>query len=144
MSRYFLLKTEPSVYSFETLKKQKKTNWDHVRNYQARNVLNECAKGDYALIYHSNDEKAVVGIAEVTERAYPDPDPEHKGDWVQIDLKYSRAFKEKVPLSTIKATPALHYLPLIKQSRLSCMEISPKEFETLLKMGGVWDDFQKA
>ena len=144
MSRYFLLKTEPGVYSFETLKKEKKTNWDHVRNYQARNVLNECAKGDYALIYHSNEEKAVVGIAEVTKTAYPDPDPEHKGDWVQIDLKYSRAFKESIPLSVIKTTAALKNVPLIKQSRLSCMEISAKEFETFLKMGGVWADFQKA
>jgi predicted RNA-binding protein with PUA-like domain len=144
MSRYFLLKTEPGVYSFETLKKEKKTNWDHVRNFQARNTLKECAKGDYALIYHSNEQKAVVGIAEVTKDAYPDPDPEMKGDWVQIDLKYRLALKEPVTLATIKTTAALKNIPLIKQSRLSCMEISPKEFETLLKMGGVWADFQKA
>jgi predicted RNA-binding protein with PUA-like domain len=141
MSRYFLLKSEPSVYSFDTLAKEKKTNWDHVRNFQARNVLKTCEKGDYALIYHSNDEKAVVGIAQVTKEAYPDVDPEMKGNWVQIDLKYVKKFKVPVTLATLKTTAALKNLPLIKQSRLSCMEIQAKEFETLLRMGEVWADF---
>jgi predicted RNA-binding protein with PUA-like domain len=144
MSRYFLLKTEPGTYSFETLAKEKKTNWNGVRNFQARNVLRECSKGDYALIYHSGDDKAVVGIAEVSKDAYPDLDPKKPGEWVQVDLKFKKTFKETVPLSVIKTTPALKNVPLIKQSRLSCMEVTAKEFETFLKMGGVWADFQKS
>jgi predicted RNA-binding protein with PUA-like domain len=84
-----------------------------------------------------------VGLTEVTKTAYPDPDPEKKGDWVQIDLKYKIGFKVSVPLADIKASAALKNLPMIKQSQLSCMELSAKEFETLMKMGGVWADFQK-
>jgi predicted RNA-binding protein with PUA-like domain len=143
MSRNFLLKTEPGTYSFETLAKEKKTNWNGVRNFQARNVLKECAKGDYALIYHSGDEKSVVGLAIISKDAYPDIDPKKPGDWVQVDLKYALKFKEPVTLATIKSTPALKALPLIKQSRLSCMEVTQKDFESLLKMGGAWADFQR-
>ena len=143
MGHYFLLKTEPGTYSFETLAQEKKTNWDHVRNFQARNILRECEKGDYALIYHSGNEISVVGLAQVYQENYPDPDPKKAGDWVQIDLKFVKSFKTPVPLATIKATPGLKNLPLIKQSRLSCMRVADKEFEILLKLGGIWTDFQK-
>ena len=143
MANYWLLKSEPSVYSIDQLKKDKKTNWDHVRNYQARNVLNACKKGDLALIYHSNDERSVVGIAKVLKEAYPDLDPEHKGDWVQIDVGFLLKLNTPIPLSTLKTHASLKNLPLIKQSRLSCMPIQTKEFETILKLGESWDDFQK-
>ncbi len=135
MPHYFLLKSEPHVYPITALKKDKSTNWDHVRNYQARNVLRSCKKGDLALIYHSGDDKAVVGIAQVIKEAYPDLDPEKAGDWVQVDLKFVKQFKTPVRLATIKKTQALKNLPLIKQSRLSCMEIGAKEYEILLEMG---------
>ena len=143
MASHFLLKSEPSVYPIDQLKKDKKTNWDHVRNYQARNVLNACKKGDLALIYHSNDERAVVGVAKVVKEAYPDLDPEMKGDWVQIDVGFVLKLKTPVTLATLKSTASLKELPLIKQSRLSCMAIKAKEFETILKLGDSWDDFQK-
>ena len=143
MASYFLLKSEPGVYPIDQLKKDKKTNWDHVRNYQARNVLNACKKGDLALIYHSNDERSVVGVAKVVKEAYPDLDPEMKGDWVQIDVGFVLKLKTPVTLATLKSTASLKNLPLIKQSRLSCMAIQAKEFETILKLGDSWDDFQK-
>jgi predicted RNA-binding protein with PUA-like domain len=143
MANYWLLKSEPSVYSIDQLKKDRKTNWDLVRNYQARNVLRDCKKGDMALIYHSNDERAVVGIAEVVREAYPDPDPEQKGDWVQIDVKFLMKLRSSVPLSTLKSHPKLKTLPLIKQSRLSCMPIHPDEFQTILSLGESWEDFLK-
>ncbi len=134
-AQYWLFKSEPETYSFAQLLKDKKTNWDHVRNFQARNFLRQAAKGDLALIYYSGDEKAVVGVAEVVREAYPDPDPEQKGDWVQIDLKPVEPLASPVTLKEIKATAALATLPLIKQSRLSCMPITASHYETLLKLG---------
>jgi predicted RNA-binding protein with PUA-like domain len=134
-SSYWLFKSEPETYSFAQLQKDGKTNWDHVRNFQARNFLRQVAKGDLALIYHSGDDKAVVGLAQVVREAYPDPDPEQKGDWVQIDLKPVEALAQPVTLKEIKSTAALATLPLIKQSRLSCMPITKAHFDTLLKLG---------
>jgi predicted RNA-binding protein with PUA-like domain len=134
-SQYWLLKTEPETYSFAQLLKDKKTNWDHVRNFQARNFLRQVAKGDLALIYHSGDEKAVIGVAEVVREAYPDPDPETPGDWVQIDLKPVEPLAAPVSLKEIKSTASLSGMPLIKQSRLSCMPITHAHYETLLKLG---------
>ena len=143
MAKTWLLKSEPDVYSIDRLQKEKKTNWDHVRNYQARNVLRSCKEGDYAFIYHSNDDRAVVGLARVIREAYPDPDPEHSGDWSQIDVAFVMKLKTPVTLAEIKKTETLSELPLLKQSRLSCMEIGKKEFEIILKMGESWADFRK-
>lgn len=142
MENHWLFKSEPSVYSIDQLAKDKKTNWDHIRNYQARNFLREAKKNEFALIYHSNDERAVVGVAEIIKEAYPDLDPEHKGDWVQVDVRFRLKLKKAVPLSILKTNPNLKELALIKQSRLSCMKISKKEFETILKLGESWDAFQ--
>jgi predicted RNA-binding protein with PUA-like domain len=132
---FWLLKTEPETYSFAQLIKDKKTNWNGVRNFQARNFLRAIATGDRALIYHSGDDKAVVGIAEVVRAAYKDPDPEG-GDWVQVDLKPLQAFKTPVPLAQIKSTSALADMPLIRQSRLSVMPITAAHYKTLTKLGG--------
>ena len=133
-SNFWLLKSEPETYSFQRLLKEKKTNWDQVRNFQARNALRAAKKGDLALIYHSGDERALVGVAEVIKEAYPDPDPEMPGDWVQIDLKAVEALARPISLKEIKAHPGLTDLPLIKQSRLSCMPITRKHFETLVQL----------
>jgi predicted RNA-binding protein with PUA-like domain len=130
---YWLFKTEPETYSFEQLLRDKKTNWDHVRNYQARNFLRQVARGDRAMIYHSGDVKAVVGVAECVREAYPDVDPDG-GDWVQIDLKPVKAASKPVTLAQIKASAALKDIPLIRQSRLSCMPITADHFQTLLKL----------
>lgn len=132
---YWLFKTEPETYSFDTLKKEKKTNWNNVRNFQARNFLREAKKDDLALIYHSGDGKEIVGIAKVIKEAYPDIDPETPGEWVQIDLGYVSHFDRPVTLAEIKKTKALAELKLIKQSRLSCMPVSKAHFDLIVKMG---------
>ncbi len=125
---YWLFKTEPHTYHFSQLVKDKKTNWDQVRNYQARNYLRQVKKGDLALIYHSGDEKAVVGIAKVIQEAYPDIDPEG-GDWVQIDIAPVKTLRVPVELKIIKSTKELSEMPLIKQSRLSVMPITESQFK---------------
>lgn len=134
-SAYWLLKTEPETYSFEQLQKDRKTPWNGVRNFQARNFLKEAKVGDQALIYHSGKDKAVVGIAEVTRTAFPDPDPKKPGDWVQIEIAPLRPFKRAVPLSELKTTPALKTLQLIRQSRLSVSPVSPEHFRLIVKLG---------
>ncbi len=133
MNSYWLLKTEPSTYSFSQLLKDGKTNWNGVRNFQARNFLKQIKAGDRVLIYHSGDDRAVVGIAQVSKEAYPDPDPKKPGDWVQIDLKPVTKFKIPVSLKEIKSTAQLKDLLLIKQGRLSVMPITKIHYEVLLK-----------
>lgn len=132
--QYWLLKSEPETYSFERLLKEKKTNWDGVRNFQARNFLKLVKKGDQALIYHSGNERAVVGIAKCVREGYADIEAEDGKEWVQIDIAPMSALKNPVPLSTIKATPALKDILLIRQSRLSVMPISKIHFNTLIKL----------
>ena len=130
---YWLLKTEPETYGFTQLLADKRTNWNGVRNFQARNNLRKIAKGDLALIYHSGDAKAVVGIAKVVREGYVDPDVEG-GDWTQVDIAPVAAFVREVSLKEIKSTKALETLPLIKQSRLSVMPLSGEHFTMLVEM----------
>ncbi len=133
---HWLLKTEPSNYSLADLRKDERTNWDGIRNYQARNFLRLIKKDDLALIYHSGDERSVVGIARVIKEAYPDPDSRKKGDWVQVDLEFVKALDSPVPLAEIKTRTALQSLLLLKQSRLSVVPITAAHYQTILKMGG--------
>ena len=140
---YYLLKSEPDVYSIDDLKRDKKTHWNGVRNYQARNTLRTCKKGDLVLIYHSNDDRAVVGVGEVSKEAYPDVDPKKPGDWVQIEVKFSQKLTTPVTLQQIKTISALKNIPLLKQSRLSCMQVSKAEFDTILKLGQSFRNYRK-
>lgn len=132
---YWLLKTEPNTYSYSDLVRDRRTNWDGVRNYQARNNLRKMKKGDIALIYHSGDERAVVGVAKISKEAYPDPDLDG-GDWTQVDLVPLQGFKKTVLLQEIKAQKQLSDLPLIKQSRLSVMPITENHYKQILKLAG--------
>ena len=132
---HWLFKSEPNVYSIDDLAKDKKTAWTGIRNYQARNFLKTCKKGDLVLIYHSNIGKAVVGVAKITAEAYSEIDDSRAGDWVQVDISYVSKLTNPVTLDEIKTTPALKNIPLLKQSRLSCMPLSEKDFNTILKMG---------
>jgi predicted RNA-binding protein with PUA-like domain len=134
--RYWLLKSEPETYSFAQLQKDKRTNWNGVRNFQARNFIREIAKGDLCLIYHSGDHKAVVGVARALGAPYADPDAEKAGEWLQIDLAPVEAWPEPVTLKQIKTTKALATIPLIKQSRLSVMPVTEAHYQTLRKLGG--------
>jgi len=135
MPHYWLLKSEPSVYSYDQLVRDGRTNWNGVRNFQARNFLKEACVGDLALIYHSNEGKAVVGIAKVAREAYADPDPEMPGEWMQIDITPVEKFELPVTLEQIKKTPKLKDLLLIKQSRLSVMPVSKTHFDLIVKIG---------
>ncbi len=132
---YWLLKTEPETYRFSQLIRDGKTNWDHVRNFQARNYLRQAQVGDRALIYHSGADKAVVGIAEVVRAQYPDPDPEKAGDWVQIDLVPVEPLSRPISLAELKANPKLKDLILIKQSRLSVMPVTPAHYKIICQLG---------
>jgi predicted RNA-binding protein with PUA-like domain len=132
---YWLLKTEPSTYNFKQLLIDKKTNWNGVRNFQARNYLKQCHPGDLTFIYHSGDERSVIGIARITKPAYPDLDPKKSGAWVQIDLEAIRLLKHPVSLTQLKSNSHLNDLLLIKQSRLSVMPISATHYQIILKLG---------
>lgn len=133
---YWLLKSEPHKYSWEQLLKDGRTFWDGVRNYQARNNLQAMKKGDYALFYHSNVGKEVIGIAKIIKEAYPDPTTEdHR--WMAVDIQPVRALETTVTLQEMKQQPALAAMGLIRQSRLSVVALTPKEFDYILKLGGV-------
>jgi predicted RNA-binding protein with PUA-like domain len=131
---YWLIKSEPYVFSYEQLQADGKAVWDGVRNYQARNNLRAMAAGDLALFYHSNEGLAVVGIAEVVAEAYPDPTAT-AGDWSVVEVVPYRALRKPVPLSLIKATPALQELGLVKNPRLSVMPVSSEAFSMILALG---------
>lgn len=132
--KYWLVKSEPDVYSWEQFVTDKRTCWDGVRNYQARNNLNGMSKGDPVLFYHSNAELAVVGIAVVAKTAYQDPTTAEVA-WVSVDLKPVRRLKKPVPLAVIKSTPALANIALVRQGRLSVMELTQVEFEKIEELG---------
>jgi predicted RNA-binding protein with PUA-like domain len=131
---YWLVKSEPDVYSYDQLVKEGVGRWDGVRNYQARNNLRAMKTGDLCLFYHSNIGLEVVGIARVAREHYPDPTAE-KGDWSCVDLEPYKPFKQAVKLAEIKANPALQQLLLVRNARLSVMPVQSDEFFTILGMG---------
>ncbi len=130
----WLVKQEPSQYSWEKFLRDGKTYWDGVRNYQARNNLRAMKKGDMVFFYHSVIGKEIKGIAKVTREAYPDPTTDDSR-WVVVDLKPLKTFTHPVSLEEIKVHKDLHEIALVKQSRLSVMPITKKESRVLLKMG---------
>ncbi len=129
--RCWLVKQEPAAYSFSQFQKDKVTAWTGVRNFQARNNLRAMQKGDPVLYYHSNEDRAIVGLAEVAKTAYPDPTAT-EGDWSCVDLKAVRAFPKQLALPEIKADSQLNEIGLIRQSRLSVMPITADEFTHIL------------
>lgn len=132
--RYWLVKSEPDAFSWDQQVANGVEPWTGVRNNTARLNLKAMAKGDLAFFYHSNVGKEIVGVVEVAREAYPDPTAE-KGDWVCVDMKAVAPIPKPVSLTTIKATPALDGIPLIRQSRLSVMELSPEHWSLLCEMG---------
>jgi predicted RNA-binding protein with PUA-like domain len=135
MTAYWLVKTEPETYSFETLLQTGFTDWDGVRNFQARNNLVAMKKGDWVMVYHSISDKAVVGLAKVSKAAYPDPTDE-TGKWMATGMVPVCALSRPVTLAEIKANPELVDIALIKQSRLSVMPLEKAHFEKVLAMSG--------
>jgi predicted RNA-binding protein with PUA-like domain len=154
-TKYWLVKSEPSAFSIDDLAKSKNktTYWDGVRNYQARNFMrDDMKKGDYVLFYHSNAEpNAVVGVCQVVKEGYPDFtafDPEDKHfdpkskqeapTWIMVDIKLKKKFKQPAPLAEIKENSKLQEMRLVQRgNRLSVMPVTRKEFNEILKMGGV-------
>ena len=133
---YWLVKQEPSKYPFSLFCKEKKTIWDGVRNYQARNFLRAMQVGDQVLYYHSVDEKAVVGIAQVLKTAFPDPTSPQGEEWSSVLLGATRALAKPVTLDQLKAEKKFTELLLLRQSRLSVIPVPAALFQAILKMGG--------
>ncbi len=131
---YWLVKSEPFVYSFQDLVREGKSVWEGVRNYQARNNLRAMQLGDPVLFYHSNEGLEIVGIAKVIQEHYPDPTAE-KGDWSVVDLAPVKPFQKPVSLQTIKGHPDLQEIGLVRNGRLSVMPLSEAAFRLLLQLG---------
>src|SRR5688572_13579705 len=129
----WLVKQEPSAYSWDDLVKDGRTAWTGVRNFQARNHLRTMAVGDLVLFYHSVVGKAVVGIARVVRDAYPDPTATGEG-WVCVDLAPVRPLPKPVTLEQIKAAPGLEDLPLLRQARLSVQPLTAEQFEAIIEL----------
>ena len=145
---YWLIKSEPEVFSIDDLKVQKRTHWDGVRNYAARNHLKSMALGDEVLFYHSNAEPpGVVGMAKVCKTAYPDPtafdakhhhyDPKSKPSspaWFMVDMAFVKKFKRVIGLPQIKAEPSLKNMVLLRIGRLSVQPVSSAEFKVICQL----------
>jgi predicted RNA-binding protein with PUA-like domain len=134
MKSFWLVKQEPSSYSWSDFVAEGETSWTGVRNYTARNNLRKMRKGDEVFFYHSGEDKAVVGTAKVTRPAYPDSTAK-EGDWSTVDLAPMKPLRKPVTLREIKDNPRLKGMPLIRQSRLSVMPLTEAEFSEIIRMG---------
>jgi predicted RNA-binding protein with PUA-like domain len=131
---FWLVKTEPTTYSWDALVRDGRTRWDGVRNSLARIHMAAMKKGDVTLVYHSGDDKAVVGIAQIRGAAYPDPSADDPR-WLAVDLEPLRPLALRVPLATVKRDAKLAGMALVKNSRLSVMPVSAAEFARILAHG---------
>ena len=125
---YWLVKTEPDSYSWTDLLKDKKTVWDGIRNFQARSNLKKMEKGDVVFVYHTGDEKAIIGLAQVSKAAYPDP---KDGEWLVIELSADKPLKKPVTLAQIKSDKRLSDMVLVRASRLSVQPVKSTEFDII-------------
>ena len=128
---YWLMKTEPGTFSWNDLVRDKKAVWDGVRNFQARNNLKAMKKGDLAFIYHSMDDKAVVGISEITREHFPDPKDK---DWAAVEIKPVSKLKNAVTLGAVKQEKKLANMVLVNNSRLSVQPVKREEFDLVIGM----------
>ena len=135
MKNFWLVKQEPSSYSWSDFVADGGTSWTGVRNYAARNNLRRMSKGDEVLFYHSGEDKAVVGIAKIVRTAYRDSTAK-EGDWSAVDLVPVKPLRRPVALREIKAKRELKKIALVRQSRLSVMPLGADEFREILRMGG--------
>lgn len=132
---YWLVKSEPSTYSWDQLEKDGSTTWDGVRNYAARIHLRAMKKGDPVFFYHSNDESGIVGIAKVAKEAYQDPTTTDDA-WVAVDLKPFKKLKKPVSLSQVKNEKQLAAMALVRLGRLSVQPVTDKEWSIVMEMAG--------
>jgi predicted RNA-binding protein with PUA-like domain len=132
---YWLVKSEPSVYSWDQFVKDKQTFWSGVRNYAARINLRAMKKGDEVLYYHSNEGVEIVGIAKVVKESYQDPTTDDER-WVAVDLKPVRKLKKAVPLDLLKKDKRLANMDLVRLGRLSVQTVKPEEWEIVMNLAG--------
>lgn len=132
---YWLVKSEPSTYSWDDFVKEKQTCWSGVRNYAARLHLRNMKKGDEVLFYHSNEGTDIVGIAKVIKESYQDPTTK-EDKWVAVDLKPLRKLKTPVTLAVIKADKRLNNMALVRLGRLSVQPVTEEEWEIVMEMAG--------
>jgi len=130
---YWLIKSEPDVFSYDDLITKGQEHWDGVRNYTARNNMKAMKTGDKAFFYHSNIGKEIIGIVKIVKEAYQDPTTEDER-WVCVDVAPLKKLKNPVSLAAIKANPNLSEMKIIRQSRLSVIDITKEEFEEILNM----------
>jgi predicted RNA-binding protein with PUA-like domain len=133
-TRYWLVKSEPSVYSWTKFVSEKKAVWDGVRNFEARNNLRAMKKGELVFFYHSNEGKEIVGIATVAKEAYADPTAT-EGDWSAVEITPKKALSAPVTLAQCKADKKLAGFGLVKKSRISVVPATPEEFARVLELG---------
>ena len=131
---HWLVKSEPSKYGWDKFVEDKRTYWDGVRNYTARNNLKAMKKGDEVFFYHSQEGLEIVGIANVAKEAYQDPTTDDT-NWVVVDLNPVKKMKKPVTLATIKADKRLEGISLVKQGRLSVCPITDEEWDVILELG---------
>jgi predicted RNA-binding protein with PUA-like domain len=129
----WLVKSEPSVYAFDQLLADRRTVWDGVRNYEARNNLRAMKRGDLLLFYHSNEGKEIVGLAKVAKAAYQDPKTDE--DWSAVDVAPVKRLAVPVTLARIKAHPRLSKMALVKRSRISVVPVTDAELRDVLALG---------
>jgi len=130
---YWLLKTEPSVYSWEHLERERATRWDGITNPAALKHLRSSKPGDRVFLYHTGDERRAIGIAEITSDAYPDP---KNPKLAVVDLKAVERLKSPVELATLKADPAFTGSPLVREGRLSFVPLTDAQYKRILKLAG--------
>ena len=132
---HWLVKSEPTTYSWDQLRKDKQTTWDGVRNYAARIHLKAMKKGDEVFFYHSNEGTDIVGIAKVSKEYFQDPTTDDDA-WVAVELKPYKTLKNPVSLETIKKNKQLANMALVRIGRLSVQPVSPDEYDIILKLAG--------
>lgn len=132
---YWLVKSEPFKYSWDQFVADKKTYWDGVRNYGARNNLKAMKKGDEVLFYHSNEGVEIVGIAKVVKEFYQDPTTDEEA-WVVVDLKPVKKLKKPVTLAMVKVEKRLANMDLVRLGRLSVQTVKPEEWDVVMELAG--------
>jgi predicted RNA-binding protein with PUA-like domain len=130
--KHWLVKSDPSEYSWQDLQKDGEAEWTGIRNFAARNNLNAMEVGDLVFVYHSQDDKEIVGIAEVMRKAQPDKTAE-EGNWVSVKLKAVKPVTRPIGLEEIRNTPGLSIMPLVEQPRLSVSPVTEAQWEAILK-----------
>jgi predicted RNA-binding protein with PUA-like domain len=133
---YWLLKTEPGTYSWDDLVRDKATSWTGVRNFSARIHLRAMMKGDHVFVYHSGEQKAIVGVAKITKPAYPDATAK-EGEWVAVEITMVKPCKQPVTLGDIKKAAALRQMVLVNNSRLSVQPVTAKEWAVIARLAGI-------